>query len=287
MQLLFQVMTTLFVEQLTVIDFSFFDHHRGIVGESWILDVELEGTLDENGMVFDFSHVKKQIKHHVDQLIDHKLLIPKQLPGLKTDIDGDQLTCTATTHGAGYYRHSSPVQAVTFIPADAVTIETVKPYLQQSLMSILPKNVAALRIELREEVINDAYYHYSHGLKRHFGDCQRIAHGHRSRIQVFINNNRAPNLEQKIAKEWEDIYLISEEDLIASKDEHNFLVAYSANQGYFELSIPKHQCDIIPTDSTVELIAEYLATKLKNEHPNDQIKVRAFEGVQKGAIASA
>ena len=57
-------MTTLFVEQLTVIDFSYFDPDRGIVGESWILDVELDGSLDDNGMVFDFTHVKKQIKQY-------------------------------------------------------------------------------------------------------------------------------------------------------------------------------------------------------------------------------
>ena len=48
----------LFVDHLTVLDFSFVHPDRGIVGESLIMDVELYGDLDEQGMVFDFGDVK-------------------------------------------------------------------------------------------------------------------------------------------------------------------------------------------------------------------------------------
>ena len=37
-------MNNLFIEHLTVIDFSYFQPHRGVVGESWIVDIELIGA---------------------------------------------------------------------------------------------------------------------------------------------------------------------------------------------------------------------------------------------------
>ncbi len=281
-------MTTLFVEQLTVIDFSYFHSTRGIVGESWIMDVELTGSLDDNGMVFDFAHVKKQIKQHVDALIDHKFVVAKDYRGLSIERQATSLLLNLTTQDGMQYQHKSPEQAVTLIPGENVTRELVADFLHQSLLSILPANVEGLTIQLREEVIEGAYYHYSHGLKKHFGDCQRIAHGHRSRIMIFRNDTRDTELEEKIASEWRDIYLITDEDLIEQASENGvdyYYLGYKANQGTFELKLPVSVCDRLPTDSTVELIAEFLANKLKKQYPEDSIKVRAFEGVQKGAIA--
>ena len=50
-------MTTLFVKHLTVIDFSFLDPIRGVVGESLIVDIALSGPLNHEGMVLDFSEL--------------------------------------------------------------------------------------------------------------------------------------------------------------------------------------------------------------------------------------
>lgn len=76
-------MTALFVNQLTTLDFSFLSPERGVVGESWLVDVTLYGDLDDQGMVFDFGHVKKQVKASLDLLADHKLLVPIAHPFIK------------------------------------------------------------------------------------------------------------------------------------------------------------------------------------------------------------
>ena len=84
-------MSALFVKHLTVLDFSYVHPERGILGESWIVDVELHGDLDDQGMVFDFGHVKRQVRDAVESLFDHKLVVPKSLPGLQGQRQGDQL----------------------------------------------------------------------------------------------------------------------------------------------------------------------------------------------------
>ena len=60
---------------------------------------------------------------------------------------------------------------------------------------------------------------------------------------------------------------------------------YEALQGRFEMLMPRGECEVIPADSTVECLAQYIADQLKGDWPDSNFKVFAFEGVGKGAIA--
>lgn len=281
-------MNHLFVDNLTVIDFAYLDASRGLVGESWIVDVVLGGELDDQGMVFDFSNVKRTIKRVIDERVDHRLVVPTGYSGLCRDDDEPDAFRWQLKNGH-HIDHHSPQEAVVWLEADRVVPSAVATLLQQELRSVLPANVIDIDINLREEVIEGPYYHYVHGLKKHLGNCQRIAHGHRSPIRIDRNNHRDHALEHTWAERWKDIYVGSEEDIttrFVDTDGVSYIrFDYEANQGEFSLTLPEERVYLLNTDTTVELIAAHIADQCKAECPDDTIRVKAYEGVGKGAIA--
>lgn len=273
-------MSTLFVDHLTVIDCSYLDAERGVVGESWIVDLQLTGGLDEQSMVLDFGLVKKTIKQLIDDEVDHKLLVPSRSSALT--VTGEVQPTLQFDSARGLIEHRSPADALCLLPVADISPAAVTDYLHEKILQAVPSNVERAEITLYSEAIDGAYYHYSHGLKKHDGNCQRIAHGHRSRIEIYRNSERQPELEYDIANQWQDIYLGSEEDLVWQQDGRMHF-AYTAPQGSFSITLPVSHCDVLNRDSTVECIAEYLAEKL-SQRTGQAIRVKAFEGVRKGAI---
>lgn len=281
-------MNRLFVDSLTVIDFAYLDTRRGLLGQSWIVDLELGGELDEQGMLFDFSHVKRVIKQLIDEEIDHRLVIPVQTSGLSIHTEGDPVSLTWHNADKSTIQLRSPRQALMFLAAAEVTLSDVAAWLETELKAILPENVSSVHIQLREEEIPGPSYQYVHGLKKHLGNCQRIAHGHRSPIGIWRDGERDTALENEWAERWRDIYIGTREDITDHfvKDGVSYVhFAYESEQGEFELSLPESQVYLIDTDSTVEWIANHLAESCKKQFPGSTIRVKAYEGVGKGAIA--
>jgi 6-pyruvoyl-tetrahydropterin synthase len=277
-------MTRLFVEQLTVIDCAYLDAQRGLVGESWIVDIELDGDLDEQSMLLDFGEVKKRLKRALDGSADHTLVVPGRQPGLELE-RGSTRTSLRFPTPDGPIEHHAPPQALTVLDAAQVDSASLAACLQPILAREVPPNVAEVRLSLRHERIEGPYYHYTHGLKKHAGYCQRIAHGHRSRIEVRVDGSRDGALEAAWAQRWRDIYLGTREDL-ASRANGRLRFAYTAAEGVFELELPEARCDLLEGDSTVERIAEHLAAQSAPQRPGRALEVRAYEGVMKGAVAA-
>lgn len=294
----------LFVNDLTVIDFSYLCDSRGVVGESWIVDVLLDGDLNEMSMVLDFGIVKKQIKQIIDDAVDHKLVLPMKSPYVKVSNstrEGHLFVDFIKPHNenGGTIHLQSPAQAFAQLDCPEITIDSVTRYLEVIIKQKLPKNVKGISLNLRAEQIDGDYYHYTHGLKKHDGNCQRIAHGHRSKIMLFENGERSLSLEKMWCDRFKDIYLGTDEDKAnidevelsaLAKDnltsDHQFF-RYYAPQGRFDIALTSERLEVVDIDSTVELLADYIARQLKKAHPQSDLKVIAFEGVGKGAVVNA
>nr|HPQ26265.1 6-carboxytetrahydropterin synthase [Gammaproteobacteria bacterium] len=232
-------MTTLFVKRLTVIDCSVLSPARGLIGESWQVDIELDGDLDYQGMVLDFGEVKKSIKRLIDEQFDHKLLVPADYPGLQVAEYREGLHLSFTLQDGRDIEHRSPRDAVRLIPCERIAADRLAQIVTDYLSPQTPDNVSSIRVRLWPEPIDGAFYQYSHGLRHHEGNCQRIAHGHRSRIEILRNGQRDPQLEEQWADGWADIYIGTRADLIGTsrRDGVEYCeFGYRSSQGSFGLT---------------------------------------------------
>lgn len=287
----------MFVRDLTVIDASRLCLQRGLVGESWLVDVMLDGELNEMSMLLDFGRVKKQIKTVIDAEADHRLLVPMQAAGVHyTPLAGGRGWLDFEPEQGHPIYMQAPQEAFCLMPVSEINAVTLADWLHQRVLAVLPSNVTGLQITLRQEVITGASYHYSHGLKKHDGNCQRIAHGHRSTIELWVDGVRDAGLEQQWATRWQDIYLGTEEDQVpvntlalseratSAKCAGLLGFSYQAPQGLFQLAIHPAVCEVIDTDTTVELLADYIARQLAPTLLGHRLQVVAYEGVGKGAV---
>ncbi|WP_019614148.1 6-carboxytetrahydropterin synthase [Psychromonas ossibalaenae] len=284
----------LFVRDLTVIDSTYLDTARGFVGESYQVDVTLQGKLNDQSMILDFSLVKKQIKAIIDAEVDHKLLVPHASENCSVIIESQRTQVDFTLDDNSVIQLKCPTEAYCLLESETISIELLETYLEQVVLLQLPENILDLEIKLRNESISTPYYHYTHGLKKHNGNCQRIAHGHRSKLDIFINDEYNEELVKDWANRWKDIYLVSQEDIV-EKSDLSFIVikndidklctAYHAPQGYFELLMPAHRAEVLPKDTTVEQLAEFICEQIKKRIGPDTVTVYAYEGIGKGAIA--
>ncbi|WP_299599203.1 6-carboxytetrahydropterin synthase [uncultured Microbulbifer sp.] len=276
----------LFVDSLTNVDFSYLHSSRGIVGETWLANAALDGALDHQGMVCDFGIVKKTLRNWLDTELDHRLLVPTLSPQLALEQNDSGVRLDWTLDSGETISVSGPAQAFALVSVESITPEAVAAWCVGELDGIFPTSVDQLDLNFTCEPIDTPFYHYSHGLKKHDGNCQRIAHGHRSRIRIDVDGKRSPQLESQWAQRWADIYLGTREDLV-KESEQLLHFAYRARQGEFTLSIPAEHCEVLDCDTTVEQLAQYMADQLAGEHPGQEVRVRAFEGIGKGAVASA
>lgn len=278
---------TLFLRDFTVLDFAFLDELKGLQGESFYVSAELDGELDAQGFVLDFGPAKKILKALVDETLDHRLLIPAQNPLLKGTAKGLKF---------GGLEYEAPEQAVALLEGTEITLNLIESFLSSEAKGRLPSNVHGIRFSLRQDprFLKEPNYRYTHGLRLHEGNCQRLLHGHRNPVEVWIDGCRSEKWESFLAEQWDDAHFTyvptlenaAELDLSLGKrspyHKGMAVVQYSSPQGRFRATIPASRLVLLEEEPSIENIAR-LGSRLLQAQGIENVRVVAYEGLNKGA----
>lgn len=296
--------STIFLQNITCIDHAFVDENGKINGMSYNLCAEIVGEVDETEqVVIDFSGCKKAIKHLVDDsehAIDHRLvLIDGYSEYMLNQIDNrervqvDTPVFSAVSTVNDWYQEIKDVSLFENelkIPSDTKYMNYVTEYLEEMLLEQLQEQgypVTQVTVELSESFDLPSWaeshveLHYAHGLRSSSSyGCQNIAHGHRSYIAVDVKlNSRGRKVLKQIADEMSG-YIVWSDNL---KSEHE--VSYTSNRGNFYLGIDPDEMIVIPTETTVENLAEYIKNTYIDELQMLGVtRMWVSEGLSKGSV---
>jgi len=288
--------TSLFYKHLTLLDYAFFHKRDGARGNSLIVDAEFVGELDDEGILFDFSHSKKAVKKIIDEICDHRLILPK---GIVFQMDEHNSVFNYKTQ-YGPLHYEAPHQAFCEIEGDPTSYRAIAQFLEQELLPRLPENLEDIKLSLREEPLSsfDSSFHYTHGLRSHYGNCQRLFHGHSNTLVIEVNGQRRRDLEKELAEEifHNSVHFCYFENLV-NKDDYNLKlgrpssskpveIMYQGNQGVFRAKVPSELVYFLPMETTVENLSKHFYQLVREEvSEKDKICVSAFEGIAKGACS--
>lgn len=294
--------STMFLNNITCIDHAWVDSLGEIHGNSYNLCAEITGEVDETEqVVIDFSGCKKEIKNLIDEsehAIDHRIVLIKGFSDYTLDLIKDERVritteCfNATSTVDDWYQEIELITTNHHIHKLNMN-DAYKFYLGVYIEAMLLKQLKLLgypvtnvTVELSEsfDLPVDANTHvafnYAHGLRSSTSyGCQNIAHGHRSYIAIDSElNDAGMKLLKQIASEMSGY--------IAWKDNINDdgSVSYTSLRGNFYLMHSKVL--ELPTETTVENLAEYIATTYNDTLRNSLGATRLWvsEGLSKGAV---
>ena len=118
---------------------------------------------------------KKLIKSIIDEEVDHKLLVPTECPLVHVHaLDNDESTVDPLRPGRAIHLRC-PTQGFAFIPAPQVDKESVTRYLLGYWPSVCPATSGDLSRRCARSASRAPSTTTAYGLKKHDGNCQRIA----------------------------------------------------------------------------------------------------------------
>ena len=124
-------------------------------GHNYRAAASLEGPLDENAYVFDFTKLKRALRSIVDRL-DHRMLLPTKNALIRVTQSGAEVEARYRER-----RYLFPLSDVVLLPVPNTTAEMLAWWIAQELrqsLGVLPAGVTALEVEVDESSGQRAFY---------------------------------------------------------------------------------------------------------------------------------
>ena len=270
--------STLFLNNLTQVDFAYIDPNRYHVptGGSFSVDAHVTGEIDDHeAVVVDFGTLKRDIKRLIDDHkghgFDHKLWCYEFGDGKVETIGEDRVKVRFNEESF-----------VCEVPRDCVRIaEPMTPgvnitkYLNEELNNLYPDSDISVKVTVSNKFVPppDCHYdhlqpfRYTHGLKNSSSyGCQNIAHGHLS-YYCFINDAGSIKLNNHYTSIIDD-YIQNAVFIWSDNVKHNtdthVIIEYTCERGLLTAAYSKEKNNIIiiDTETTIENLVAFLAYKL-------------------------
>ncbi len=306
--------STIYIQNVTQIDFAYFASDYKIKGGSLNLSVKITGEVTEQEqVVIDFSNIKKTIKSLIDKNeegFDHKLWIPDDVSYfeqmvIKESIDLIEIETPVTNvicpqNAIKRIKYeSNPMGAIIKIN------HVIKSYLETTLKQYYPDIELTIQVNLDENhslpitdhdvCLYGQQFNYVHGLKNSTSwGCQNMNHGHYSIFSVVDEDGSScflsPKDLDKILQHIDNKIYLWEQN-ITHRDNNKIVYEYETPRGYFKATYKDlSQLLVFETETTVENLTSNFVKQFKDELSkatslNDTAAHAVYfsEGLTKGA----
>lgn len=285
--------STIFFNDMTIIDFSIVTTDGMLVGGSAQLSLDVTGDVDsEEGVVIDFSQGKELIKQWIDGEggFDHKCWVNTTDPNVVITTDNGMVT---VKHRRGGLSVTAHWDAFTFVGANPE--QDIEQFLNDKLeeagIGCIVKNVTLSFEPINVPRADTAAcgFRYVHGLKysSSYG-CKNIVHGHKSFISASVHEGADLSVVEKvlmgISTDLHNAIFVHTEDVSYVDEVGCYTISYTTKERGMMSMTAIQKMIFLETQTTVEHIVEYIRARYY-----DQLKVVGVnqlfvsEGLSKGA----
>ncbi|MCP4748610.1 MAG: hypothetical protein GY874_21110 [Desulfobacteraceae bacterium] len=291
----------IFTNDVTNIDCALLLPEIGPRGQSWKVDIEWAGKVnDDNNVILDFSYAKKLAKKILEQY-DHKIITRKSSVIKISDIKFLVAENITTSSGPSLFAMNTFEDTIVVLEDSMVTEKEIKKNLEillaDSILELCPENIVSLKVKLNDYSNKNTYWSYNHILKNHQGNCQKF-HGHSGMLSIFTKGKLDYDLTSKVLKIINNSFFVSESYKTAPENSNLYkdlsdyfpqlknihdtvLIEYRGTKGPVAIIAPNSILNWLPVESTIENIAYHIKKTL---NLSDCTKIQISEGINKGVI---
>lgn len=107
-------------------------------GHNYRVAVQIEGRLDEHGLVMDFNDAKPIVREICDELDEH-WLVPRDHPDLRVEAQDDEHTSVVYRQA----RYLAPSEEIIVLPIGNTSVENLSTWFSRELRKRLEKRVGS------------------------------------------------------------------------------------------------------------------------------------------------